>query len=75
MQKKINLSKSKYIKEKIIIVIITFFFCFFEYNYLKKIFKKNISCENLDPFTTEKKILNSKPIVLCKSELTEHILL
>ena len=73
MQKKINLSKSKYIKEKIIIVIITFFFCFFEYNYLKKIFKKNISCENLDPFTTEKKILNSKPIVLCKSELTEHI--
>ena len=73
MQKKINLSNSKYIKEKIIIVIITFFYCFFEYNYLKKIFKNNISCKNLDPFTVEKKILSSKPIVLCKSELSEHI--
>ena len=73
MQKIIYLSKSIYIKDKIIITIITFFFCFFEYIYLKKIFKKNISCEKLDPFTIEKKILNSKPIVLCKSESTEHI--
>jgi len=73
MKKKINLSISNYINGKIIIAIIAFFYCFFEYIYLKKIFKNNISCKNLDPFTTEKKILNSKPIVLCKSELTEHI--
>ena len=73
MQKIINLSKQNYLKEKIIIIIITFLYCFFEYIYLEKIFKNNISCQNLDPFTTEKKILNSKPFLLCKSELTEHI--
>ena len=73
MQKKINLSNHNYLKEKIIIIIIIFFYCFFEYIYIQKIFNNNISCKNLDPFTTEKKILNSKPIVLCKSELTEHI--
>jgi len=73
MQKILNRSKSNYIKEKIIISIISFFYCFFEYIYLKQLFRKNISCENLDPFTTEKKLLNSKPIFLCKSELAEHI--
>ena len=73
MQNKISLSKFNYIKEKIIIIIIIFFYCFFEYIYLKIKFKNNISCENLDPFSTEKKIIDSKPIVLCKSELTEHI--
>lgn len=70
MKNEINVSKSIYIKEKIIITIITFFYCFFEYIYLKRNYK---SCKNLDPFTVEKKILNSKPIVLCKSESTEHI--
>lgn len=73
MQKKINLSNKNYLKEKIIIIIILFLYSFFEYNYLEKIFEDNISCKNLDPFNTEKKILNSKPFVLCKSELTEHI--
>ena len=46
---------------------------FFEYIYLEKIFKNNISYKSWDPFTTEKKILNSKPMVLNKSELAEHI--
>ena len=73
MQKILHLNQSKYIKEKIIVTIILFLYCFFDYNYLEKLFKNNISCKNLDPFTTEKKIINSKPIVLCKSELTEHI--
>ena len=67
------ISKPNYIKEKITITIITFLYCFFFFFYVEKIFKNNISCKSLDPFTTEKKILNSKPIVLCKSELTEHI--
>ena len=73
MQKKINQSNQNYLKEKIIIIIIAFLYCFFEYIYLEKISRNNISCQNLDPFTTEKKILNSKPFLLCKSELTEHI--
>ena len=73
MKNELNAKKPICIEEKIIITIITFFYCFLEYIYLKKIFKNNISCKNLDPFTVEKKILNSKPIVLCKSELTEHI--
>ena len=67
MENEINVNKSIYIKEKIIITIIAFFYCFFD------IYNNNISCKSLDPFTVEKKILNSKKIVLCKSELTEHI--
>jgi len=70
MKNNINENKPIYIKEKIIITAITFFYCFFEYIYLKKYIK---SCKNLDPFTVEKKILNTKPIILCKSKLTEHI--
>ena len=74
MRKKMHLNKPNYIKQKIIIAKITFLFCFFGYIYLEKIFKNNnIYCKSLDPFTTEKKILNTKPIVLCKSELSEHI--
>ena len=73
MKKKINLCKPIYIKGKIIIIIITLFYHFFEYIFLKTIFKNNIPCKNLDPLTAEKKIINSKPIVLCKSELSEHI--
>ena len=41
---------------------------------VNNITKNIIYCENeLDPFYTFKKILNSTPIVLCKSEETEHI--
>lgn len=67
------INKLNYTKEKIAVTIITFLYCSFEYIYLEKIFNFNKSCKSLDPFTTEKKVLSSKPIVLCKSELTEHI--
>jgi hypothetical protein len=73
MKNEINVNKLIHIKEKIIISIIAFFYCLFEYIYLTKIYNNNISCKSLDPFTVEKKILNSKQILLCKSELTEHI--
>jgi len=73
MKNKKNLNKHNYVKAKIIITIIALLYCFFEYIYLNKVFKNNIYCKNLDPIITEKKILNSKPIVLCKSETTEHI--
>jgi hypothetical protein len=55
MLKKIHLSNLNYIKEKIIMIIIVFFYCFFQYTYLEKKFKDNNTCNKLDPFTTEKK--------------------
>ena len=73
MKNKINVNKPNYLKVKLIITIIIFFYCFFEYIYFKQIINNNRFCKKLDPITTEKKILNSKPIVLCKSELTQHI--
>ena len=73
MNKKFILKKNF----KFIILIIIIFILLYNKNINKNVnnqTKNVIYCENeLDPFYTFKKILNSTPIILCKSEETEHI--
>ena len=59
--------KTKYI---LIILFILFYFIFIE---KVNVNEKNISPKKLDPFYAFSRRLNSSPLILCKSEDSEHI--